>query len=116
MKAGISHSIFEREDENTYRHRPREWTMALHWGSDYINKCLPEGLVARLPEAMTNATIEVTPEQEETLEFLNGKTGEVAAAIKGGSTKRAVRRKLRELFATGLDIQVYLSDRNIRDI
>jgi hypothetical protein len=90
--------------------------MALHWGSDYINKCLPEDLVARLPEAMTNATIEVTPEQEETLEFLNGKTGEVAAVIKGGSTKRAVRRKLRELFATGLGVQVYLSDRNIRYI
>ena len=82
--------------------------MALHWGADYISKCLPEDLVARLPEAMTNATIEVTPEQDQTLEFLNGATGEVVSAIKGGSTKRVVRRKLRELFATGLDVQVSL--------
>jgi hypothetical protein len=106
VKAGIAHSIFEREDETSYRVRPRDWTMALHWGADYIDKCLPADLVARLPEAMTNATIEVTPEQENTLEFLNGATGEVAAAIKGGSTKRVVRRKLRELFATGLNVQV----------
>jgi hypothetical protein len=82
--------------------------MGLHWGGDYVAKCLPPHLIARLEEARTNLGVELTPEQETRFEMVNGKTGETVAGINANTTRRVTRRKLRALFATDLDIKVHI--------
>jgi hypothetical protein len=107
-KAGIDFSIHERETVDHYKEKPRDWTMAFHWGADYIPKCLPADLVARIPEIMTEPTIKMTAKQETSFDFINGKTGKIAATVPAASTKRVVKSKLRELCSTGIDVQVPL--------
>jgi hypothetical protein len=75
LKNGISYSIFEKDDESSYTDRPRGWTIALHWGTEYISNCLPQTVVECLPEAKKNLTDEVLAEQEVPLAVYNGKTG-----------------------------------------
>ena len=46
QKASVSYTIFEAEEESTFR--SREWTMALHWSIPMLESLLPDDLAARL--------------------------------------------------------------------
>ncbi|KAF2116985.1 hypothetical protein BDV96DRAFT_571368 [Lophiotrema nucula] len=102
-KAGLPFTIFEQETLSTYQTRPREWGMTLHWGSSHISKCLPPSLVDRMPE--TYADPSLSPDAVAGLPVYNGKTGELIMEMKAEKPCRVSRRKLRNLFKEGLDIE-----------
>ncbi|PSN75230.1 FAD/NAD(P)-binding domain-containing protein [Corynespora cassiicola Philippines] len=102
-KAGLPFTIFEAENSNTYQTRPREWGMTLHWGSSHIASCLPEHLAARISEAYADPTL--PPEAVKGLPVYNGKTGELLMEMSGDRPCRVSRRKMRNLFSEGLDVQ-----------
>ncbi|KAF2788432.1 FAD/NAD(P)-binding domain-containing protein [Melanomma pulvis-pyrius CBS 109.77] len=102
-KAGLPFTIFEQETAQTYQTRPREWGMTLHWGSSHITSCLPPDIVARLPEAYADPGL--SPDAVTGLPIHNGKTGELLMEMKAEKPCRVSRKKLRNLFAEGLDIQ-----------
>jgi 2-polyprenyl-6-methoxyphenol hydroxylase-like FAD-dependent oxidoreductase len=102
-KAGLPYSIFEYESDTTYQTRPREWGMTLHWGSEHIAKCLPTELVDRISETYADPT--VSPDAVTGLPIYNGKTGELIMEMAAHKPCRVSRRKLRNLFSEGLDIQ-----------
>lgn len=77
--------------------------MTLHWGSEHISKCLPQELVDRLTEAYADPT--VSPEAVTGLPVYNGKTGELIMEMKAEKPCRVSRKKMRNLFSQGLDIQ-----------
>ena len=104
-KAGISYSIFERDSAESYKTRTREWGMTLHWGSNHFDGCLPQSLIDRLQSIRADPYFVPSPDQS-TLPAYNGKTGDLLAQIKGDNAVRVSRRKMRALFAEGLDIQV----------
>lgn len=102
-KAGLPYTIFESETSSTYQTRPREWGMTLHWGSEHIAKCLPPELVERMTEAYADPTL--SPDAVTGLPIYNGKTGELVMEMKAEQPCRVSRKKMRNLFAEGLEIQ-----------
>jgi 2-polyprenyl-6-methoxyphenol hydroxylase-like FAD-dependent oxidoreductase len=77
--------------------------MTLHWGSEHVSKCLPAELVDRLSEAYADPSL--TPDAVTGLPIYNGKTGDLLMEMKAEKPCRVSRRKLRNLFAEGLDVQ-----------
>ena len=104
-KAGISCSIFERDSVEWYTTRTREWGMTLHWGKDHLADCLPKPLFDRLQNIRADPYTILSPDQSN-LPLYNGKTGDLLTELKGENPVRVSRRKMRVLFAEGLDIQV----------
>jgi hypothetical protein len=106
FQAGISFEIFERETSTTYITRPRDWTMALHWGTDYLLECLPQELIDRLEsEARVQAGVKLTQEQKESIPVVDGETGEVVTRIKGTTAGRVAKSKLRGVLGSGIETQ-----------
>jgi 2-polyprenyl-6-methoxyphenol hydroxylase-like FAD-dependent oxidoreductase len=102
-QANIPFSIFEFETSTTYQMRPREWGMTLHWGSSHIASCLPSELASRFHEAFADPTQD--PASAPGLPIYNGKTGEFIMEIAAEKPCRVSRKKMRNLFSEGLDIQ-----------
>ena len=103
-KAGISCSIFERDSVEWYT-RTREWGMTLHWGKDHLAECLPQPLIDRLQSIRADQYFVPSPDQSD-IPMYNGKTGDLLTKLKADNPVRVSRRKMRVLFAEGLDIQV----------
>ncbi|KAF1993838.1 PEX11-domain-containing protein [Amniculicola lignicola CBS 123094] len=101
--ANLPFTIFEAETATTYQTHPREWAMTLHGNSTHIAKCLPEPLLARLPETYVDATID--PATVTGLPIYNGKTGALVLEMEVENPCRVSRRKLRDLFCEGIDVQ-----------
>jgi hypothetical protein len=102
-QASIPFTIFESETPQTYQTRPREWGMTLHWGSSHIESCLPADLVARFNEAYADPT--QSPDAVTGLPIYNGKTGDLIMEMGADKPCRVSRKKMRNLFAEGLDVQ-----------
>ncbi|KAF1850080.1 FAD/NAD(P)-binding domain-containing protein [Cucurbitaria berberidis CBS 394.84] len=102
-KASISFTIFESETTSTYQTRPREWGMTLHWGSTHIASCLPPELVERFHEAYADPS--QAPDAATGLPIRNGKTGELIMEMKAEKPYRVSRKKMRNLFKEGIDVQ-----------
>jgi hypothetical protein len=77
--------------------------MTLHWGSDHIESCLPAELVSRFNEAYADPT--QSPDAVTGLPIYNGKTGELIMEMGADKPCRVSRKKMRNLFAEGLDVQ-----------
>jgi 2-polyprenyl-6-methoxyphenol hydroxylase-like FAD-dependent oxidoreductase len=77
--------------------------MTLHWGSSHISSCLPEPLAARFNEAYADPT--QSPDAVTGLPIYNGKTGELLMEMGADRPRRVSRKKMRTLFAEGLDVQ-----------
>ncbi|KAL5332459.1 hypothetical protein BJX70DRAFT_404588 [Aspergillus crustosus] len=82
---------------------PRDWNMGLHWGADALRALLPDEKWARIQSTQVDPSTP-TPETD-SLEFLNGQTGELLNSIPANSFYRLRRRKLRGLLAEDLDIR-----------
>ncbi|KAF2025085.1 FAD/NAD(P)-binding domain-containing protein [Setomelanomma holmii] len=102
-KASVPFTIFESESTSTYQTRPREWGMTLHWGSSHIQSCLPDDLVARFSEAYADPAQD--PNATTGLPIYNGKTGEIIMEMAADKPCRVSRKKMRNLFSEGLDVQ-----------
>ncbi|KAK5122589.1 hypothetical protein LTR85_003852 [Meristemomyces frigidus] len=103
-QAGIQYTIFEAEDQSTFR--PREWTMALHWGLPLIEQMLPVHLAARLREAYVDPSLDFDEYPNNGTRMFNGVTGELIKEMKlEGRFVRVSRRKLRALCSEGVDVK-----------
>jgi hypothetical protein len=77
--------------------------MTLHWGSSHIEACLPPDLVARFNEAYADPG--QSPDAVTGLPIYNGKTGEFIIEMGAEKPCRVSRRKMRNLFSEGLNVQ-----------
>lgn len=105
-KAGVSCTVYERETSTTYKSRPREWGMTLHWGAEFVLRKLPQELQAKLRSIRCNPFHDTTPGKDDFLPICNGITGDVMLKMHADSPVRVSRGKMRTLFSEGLDIQV----------
>ncbi|KIX95831.1 uncharacterized protein Z520_08539 [Fonsecaea multimorphosa CBS 102226] len=99
---GIKATVYEREDESTYLTRPREWGMTLHFGQEYLAKCIPRELMARLKEAYCD---EFYTGKHTSWPMFNGQTGDKFFDMQGFNPLRVSRRKLRALLSDGVDVR-----------
>jgi hypothetical protein len=77
--------------------------MTLHWGQSHIAACLPEYLLARFNEAYADPN--QSPDATTGLPIFNGKTGELLMEMGADRPVRVSRKKMRNLFKEGLDVQ-----------
>ena len=105
-QANISCSVFERDSAGSYKTRTREWGMTLHWGANHFEECLPQSLIDRLQSIHVDPYFVPPPGCSDAVPVYNGKTGDLLIEITGDKPNRVSRRKMRMLFAEGLDIQV----------
>ena len=77
--------------------------MTLHWGSTHIASCLPEELAARFHEAYADPTMK--PDEISGLPIHNGKTGDLILIMGAENAIRVSRKKMRNLFTEGIDVQ-----------
>ena len=75
----------------------------MHWGLHYLEQCLPDELVARTKEMMTDPFY---GEEDQGYPFCNGKTGEVLKIVQSDSSLRLSRRKIRALLSEGIEVNV----------
>uniref|UniRef100_A0A8H7KDQ2 FAD-binding domain-containing protein n=1 Tax=Bionectria ochroleuca TaxID=29856 RepID=A0A8H7KDQ2_BIOOC len=105
QKEKIPFKIFERDTD--LETRGVGWGLTLHWSLPALRKLLPENLVARLPEAYVNRAA-VQSGDVSRFPFFDLSTGELktqSPALPEWQRIRVSRQKLRELLATGVDIQ-----------
>ncbi|KAI9684932.1 MAG: hypothetical protein M1822_005581 [Bathelium mastoideum] len=103
-KLGVSCTVFERQEQHGYVHWEREWSMALHWGSQYT-KHWPVEIQQDLKSAQNDPDAVMTDEQEKAFPLINGATGEVFMRAPAASTRRVSRTKLRLLLSRGVDVR-----------
>ncbi len=77
--------------------------MTLHWGSNHVASCLPPELVERFNEAYADETQK--PDAATGLPIHNGKTGELLMEMAADKPFRVSRKKMRNLFKEGIDVQ-----------
>ncbi len=104
-KSGVAFRIFERDDDLTTR--GVGWGLTLHWSLPALRSLVPDELVGRLPEAYVDRAA-VARGEAATFPFFDLSTGELKASSRVPESHRirVTRERLRELLATGLDIEV----------
>lgn len=101
-KAGIAFEIFEKDSSANAPNRTRDWSMALHWGSQHFENCIPDEILKDI------RYLECDPYYEADyppLSFSDAQTGELVLNIPSDGVRRASRKKMRNLFSRGLPIQ-----------
>lgn len=87
--------------------------MALHWGSQFIATCLPEDMKPRLGSIQCDPFYEAEHGKMPPVRFCNGATGETLTDIEAAVMWRVSRKRTKEFFSEGLDIQVSLTPSGI---
>lgn len=77
--------------------------MTLHWGSTHIASCLPDNLTARFNEAYADPSL--SADAVTGLPIYNGKTGDLLLEMGAEKPVRVSRKKMRNLFSEGIDVQ-----------
>ncbi|KAG9199893.1 hypothetical protein G6514_007793 [Epicoccum nigrum] len=77
--------------------------MTLHWGASHIASCLPEDLAARFHESYADPSL--TLDAVTGLPIYNGKTGDLILEMGAEKPMRVSRKKMRNLFCEGIDVQ-----------
>lgn len=99
---GFHYTIFEKETKLNYR--SNEWTMAIHWSLDHLEKLLPKRLFAKLSEVSCNPNVPI--EAGGNYPIINAETGNLLAGVPYARGFRVPRSKMRALCAEGIDVQV----------
>ena len=102
-KSGVPYTIFERDSAEDYHQRPRDWGSLLHWGQQYMEKCLPQDLWERRSEMYVDPWDDYDSHSAALL--WNAKTGEEIKRPDGDRTVRLSRRKIRILLSEGLNME-----------
>jgi 2-polyprenyl-6-methoxyphenol hydroxylase-like FAD-dependent oxidoreductase len=100
-KAGIKYQIFEREVQMNYR--SNEWTMAIHWSLERLEKLLPKELWEKLPTISCNPAVPM--DAGGNYPIIHGETGSLLAGVPYARGLRVPRSKMRALCAEGIDVQ-----------
>jgi hypothetical protein len=101
-KAGIQYTIFEKEVKLNYR--SNEWTMAIHWALDRLERLFPAEVFAKMADASCNPAIPI--DAGGNYPIIHGETGELIAGVPYAKGLRVSRSKMRALSAEGIDVQV----------
>ena len=99
---GIKYTVFERE--NYLNERARDWSFGIYWAQSWLNECLPDSLHGRLSEAQVDPSR--TPNPDDYLRCLNGKTAEQLIRLPTPNLYRLRRSQFRALLTKGIDVQV----------
>lgn len=105
-KHDIPYTLYERDSADAYHTRPRDWGSLLHWGLEYLRRCLDEGLWARRAEMWVDPFYDYNRQGNTAGLLWDAKSGEEfvrPAAVRG--TVRVSRRKVRVLLSQGLRIE-----------
>lgn len=105
-KHAIPSVVFERDNDLTTR--GIGWGLTLHWSLPALRSLLPDDLVRRIPDTYVDrAAVEAGAVTR--FPFFDLSTGELKAATPKAPEShriRVTRGRLRQLLATGIDIQV----------
>ncbi|KAK5047212.1 hypothetical protein LTR84_006734 [Exophiala bonariae] len=104
QKEGISYTIFERDSEEDYWNKTRDWGMLLHWGKEFLMRTLPEDLQIRFEETLVDPRYNGM--EDVPIPHVNGKTGEVMARIAMPALVRVSRKKLRNWLTSKRDLNM----------
>lgn len=90
--------------------------MGLHWGREYLQSLLPDALLDDLHLVSTDCWAELLSREEyewacdpfqlSSFPVVNGQAGDVVGWVKATTSRRASRRKIIDLFARDLPIEV----------
>ncbi|KAK7427463.1 hypothetical protein QQZ08_006069 [Neonectria magnoliae] len=100
-KLGIRYSIFEKEVCLNYR--SNEWTMAIHWSLDRLEKILPPEVFGKLPLISCNPAVPI--EAGGLYPIIQAETGSLLTGVPYNKGLRVSRSKMRSLCAEGVEVQ-----------
>ena len=104
-KAGISFEIFERALSANSTERARDWSMGLHWGSQFLNPCLPDEILANIRSIECDPYYEQKHGTMPPVSFNDGQSGEALVVLPPDGVRRVSKRKMRSLLSEGLRVQ-----------
>jgi hypothetical protein len=84
-------------------YRSNEWTMAIHWSLDHLEKLLPQELFARLATVSCNPAVSM--DARGNYPIVHGESGDLLARVPYARGLRVPRSKMRALCADGIDVQ-----------
>jgi hypothetical protein len=87
-------------------YRSNEWTMAIHWALDRLEKLFPVEVFAKMKEASCNPSIPIDAGGD--YPIIHGETGALMTGVPYAKGLRVPRSKMRALSATGIEVQVSL--------
>ncbi|PWY84764.1 FAD binding domain protein [Aspergillus heteromorphus CBS 117.55] len=102
QQQGVPFRLFEQDA--AIDTRSGGWGLTLHWGLPALRELLPDHLVARLPETYVNKVAAARGDTGR-FQFFDLQTGSALYSVPAAERIRVSRVRLRQLLATGLDIQ-----------
>lgn len=84
-------------------YRSNEWTMAIHWSLEHLEKLLPQEIWAKIPTISCNPAIPMDAGGD--YPIIHGETGNLLAGVPYARGLRVPRSKMRALCAEGIDVQ-----------
>ncbi|KAL1988839.1 hypothetical protein VTN96DRAFT_7723 [Rasamsonia emersonii] len=100
-KNGIRYTIFEKEVKLNYR--SNEWTMAIHWALDRLERLFPADVFAKLADVSCNPAIPI--DAGGNYPIIHGETGDLLAGVPYAKGLRVPRSRMRALSAEGIEVQ-----------
>ncbi|KAK2808345.1 hypothetical protein FQN50_004730 [Emmonsiellopsis sp. PD_5] len=100
-QAGIRYLVVEKDEGLDAR--ARDWNMGLLWGAAALKSLVVEKTWSRIQSVLVDPSLPVA--ENDSLNFVNGESGELLSPIPVQKFYRLRRSKLRELLAEGLDIR-----------
>ncbi|KAK2747151.1 hypothetical protein FQN57_002408 [Myotisia sp. PD_48] len=100
-KAGISCIVFEKHE--SLDAQTRDWNMGLHWGTPALKALLDDDIWGQIESVHVDPGTPVA--ENDTLRFINARTGGPMTGIPVSKFYRLRRGKLRALLKAGVDIR-----------
>ncbi|KAM5347984.1 hypothetical protein ACJ41O_007808 [Fusarium nematophilum] len=99
-RLGICYSIFEKEVCLNYR--SNEWTMAIHWSLDRLEKMLPPEVFSQLPLISCNPAVPI--EAGGLYPIIQAETGHLLTGVPYDKGLRVSRSRMRALCSEGIEV------------
>jgi hypothetical protein len=85
-------------------YRSNEWTMAIHWALDRLERLFPPEVFVKLGQASCNPAVPI--DAGGNYPIIHGETGALLAGVPYAKGLRVPRSKMRALSADGIEVQV----------
>lgn len=86
--------------------------MLLHWGTEYLERVLPEHLRARIKEPRVDPHYDMV----DPIPYINGETGEVMSRVPTEVITRVSRKRLRRFLSEGEDLNIKVRSHTTRNL
>lgn len=91
------------------------WGLTLHWSLPALRELLPQHILDRFPETFVNKEASARGDTGR-FQFFDLKTGAALYNVPSSERIRVSRARLRELLATGVDVQVSHNSLDLENI